>query len=712
MFFLNFFSRNFLILQIIFSFFCGEILAKKSPSPEILKNNSENNILPKITITATNENQDGYKAESQASSTRTNKILRDIPQTINVVSQQQIGDQNIVNMEQATLYIPSVNIQQGEGNRDQISIRGNSSTADFFIDGARDDMQYFRDFYNIEKVEFLNGPNALAFGRGGAGGLVNRVSKFADGIKKRQIILSGGSFENRRLQTDLSEKINDKLSLRFNGFYEKSRTFRDYGNLERFGFNPTGTIVLGKNTDIKFGYEHFYDNRFNDRGVPSKNGEPLKTSTSKFFGNPNENDSENKLDSVFATINHEFQNQLQLKNYTRFTQYSKFYKNVFASGEVGASNKFNLSAYNNSQERKNFTNQTDLTKKFEAFSLKHLALFGTEITHQDSSASRLSGYFNNKNTSLAISIFDDINLTPITYRRASSDANNNSNVTVLGSYLQDQITFNEHFELTAGLRLDSFDIKLENKNTGQNFKRRDNFISPKVGLVFKPQKNLSIYSSYSTSYLPSAGDQFSSLDAKSKSLKPEKLQNYEIGTKWDITEKFNFNTAIFQLDRTNSRANDPSGSGYYVLTGSSKIRGFETSATGEISKKFEVVASYSHLDARISSDTADAKKGNKLALTPSNKIALWNKYKFSPELSFGLGFIKQSSQYSAVDNKVKLKGFNRFDSAIFYKIDEKIRAQINVENIFNKKYFLTAHNNNNLQFGSTRAFKASLNMEF
>ena len=522
MFFSNFFTRNFLILQIIFSFFCTEILAKKSPSPEILKNNYEKNILPKITITATNQNQNGYRAESTNSSTRTNQILRDIPQTINTVSQQQIRDQNIVNMEQATLYIPSVNIQQGEGNRDQISIRGNTSTADFFIDGARDDMQYFRDFYNIEKVEFLNGPNALAFGRGGAGGLVNRVSKFADGIKKRQIILSGGSFENRRLQTDLSEKINDKLSLRFNGFYEKSQTFRDYGNLERFGFNPTGTIVLGKNTDIKFGYEHFYDNRFNDRGVPSKNGAPLKTSASKFFGNPNENDSENKLDSVFATVNHEFPNQLQLKNYTRFTQYSKFYKNVYANSEVDANNKFKLSAYNNSQERKNFTNQTDITKKFEAFSLKHLALFGTEITRQDSSASRLSGYFNNKDATLPISIFDDINLTPISYRRTSSDINNNSNVVVLGTYLQDQIAFNEHFELTAGLRFDSFDIKLENKNTGQNFKRRDNFISPKVGLVFKPQKNLSIYSSYGTSYLPSAGDQFNSLDAKSKFLKPEK----------------------------------------------------------------------------------------------------------------------------------------------------------------------------------------------
>jgi catecholate siderophore receptor len=418
MFFSNFFRRNFLIGQIIFSFFCAEIFAKTSPSPEFLKNNSANNILPKITITATNENQDGYKAENVTSSTRTNKILRDIPQAINAVSQQQIRDQNIVNMEQATLYIPSVNIQQGEGNRDQISIRGNSSTADFFIDGARDDMQYFRDFYNIEKVEFLNGPNALAFGRGGAGGLVNRVSKFADGVKKRQIILSGGSFENRRFQTDLSEKINENLSLRFNGFYEKSQSFRDYGNLERFGFNPTGTIVLGKNTDVRFGYEHFYDNRFNDRGVPSKNGEPLKTSASKFFGNPNENDSENKLDSVFATINHEFQNQFQLKNYTRFTKYSKFYKNVYASGEVGSNNQFNLSAYNNSQERKNFTNQTDLTKKFEAFSLKHLALFGTEITHQDSSSSRFSGYFNNKNATLPISIFDDINLTPITYSRA------------------------------------------------------------------------------------------------------------------------------------------------------------------------------------------------------------------------------------------------------------------------------------------------------
>lgn len=682
--------------------------------------------LPQVRVTAksikTAGDVDGYKTGSTRSSTRTDTPLLNVPQSISVVTQDQIRDQNISSMAEAVRYVPGVNIQQGEGNRDQMTIRGNVTTADFFIDGARDDVQYFRDFYNIDRVEFLKGPNAMAFGRGGSGGVVNRVSKVADDEQRRKIVASGGSFNNRRFEVDLGDKVNDKFSLRLNTMYEKSGTFRKYGDLERHGFNPTATLKLNKETDIKFGYEHFSDNRFNDRGVPSSNGGVYKTNPrNSFFGNPNENEASAKIDSGYATITHKFNPKLQLTNYTRYTQNSKFYQNTYASSPVNTAGNLRISAYNDEQERNNFTNQTDLVQKFATGSIAHTALIGGEVSRQNSQTLRKTGFFNNNAETELVSANNPISSTPITYRTRTNnrDNNNSSEVKVYGLYVQDQIEINKYLQITAGVRYDKFEVDLFNKNINTNFNRTDNLISPRAGIVLKPKDSVSIYSSYSVSYVPSAGDQFNSLNASSQALKPEKLDNYEIGAKWDVNPRFNLSAAIYQLDRTNTRANDPNNAGLLVLTGESRTRGLELAATGKITDKWQVIGGYAHQDAVITSastaaagTTSSATAGKKVGLVPHNTFSLWNKYDLDSKWAAALGVVSQSHQYAAVDNAVKLKGFTRFDGAAYYQINASYRAQLNIENIFDRGYVQTAHNNNNIQQGSPRAFKVSLVANF
>ena len=525
--------------------------------------------LPQVTVTAEavkDGDVDGYKTGTSRSSTRTETPLLDTPQAISVVTQDQIRDQNITSVAEAIRYVPGFNIQQGEGNRDQLTIRGNSTSADFFIDGARDDVQYYRDFYNIDRIEFLKGPNAMAFGRGGSGGLVNRISKTADDTQRRRLIASGGSFNNRRFEADLGDKVNNKLSVRLNTMYEKSGTFRKYGDLERYGFNPTATLKLDKATDIKFGYEHFSDQRFNDRGIPSSNGLAYKINPSNsFFGNPDENKAEAQIDSGYATITHQFNSNLQLKNYTRYTQNSKFYQNVYAASSITSAGSLTLAAYNDEQERNNFTNQTDLTQKFETGSIHHTALIGSEIARQDSKVLRQSGFFNNTSSTQTVSISNPISYTPITYRTSGSDNYNSSKIRVYAAYLQDQVDINKYLQLTGGVRYDNFAIDLLNKRTNQTSQRTDHLISPRAGIVLKPQESVSIYTSYSVSYLPSAGDQFNSLAASSASLKPEELKNYEIGSKWDVNPRLNLSAAIYQLDRTNTRDNNHSNDNTYAF---------------------------------------------------------------------------------------------------------------------------------------------------
>ncbi len=707
------------IITLSASSFAAEIKNKESISNKVTQ-------LPKIIVTADSSEQlssgaiDGYKTGATRSSTRTDTRLLDIPQSISVVTQDQIRDQNITSIGEAIRYTPGITLHQGENNRDQVIIRGNSSSADFFVDGARDDVQYFRDIYNIDRVEILKGPNAMAFGRGGSGGLINRVSKTADGNRIRQVTLQGGSFDNRRASTDIGDKVNDKLSLRLNAVYEKSGTFRQFGNLERYGVSPTATISLGDNTDLKVGYEHFHDSRFNDRGIPSQNGTAYKTNPSTFFGNPNLNNSDATINSEFATLSHEFSPTLKIRNYTRYTDNVKFYQNVYVAGSVNSStNNLNISAYNNAVKRQNFTNQTDITKKFSTGSFSHTALIGAEIAKQNSQAFRNTGFFNNTSTTTSVSASNPITLTPITFRQSATDADNTSEVNIYAGYIQDQVDISKYLQLTAGLRYDIFEMKFHNDRTNQDFSRTDGLFSPRAGIVLKPQDNLSIYTNYSVSYLPSSGDQFSTLTAQTQALRPEKIQNYEIGTKWDVTQKLNLSAAIYQLDRTNTRAPNPANPTVdFILTGATRTRGVEFSSTGKITDKWQIIAAYAYQDAIIlkpvAASTAGATipAGNKVALVPKSMKSLWNKYDLTEAFAAGLGIINQSNQYAAVDNSVKLKGFTRFDGALYYKINPSYRLQLNAENLLGTKYIQTADGNNNLQPGSPRAVKVSLIANF
>jgi len=674
--------------------------------------------LPKVVVTANQDDGgvEGYRAGLSRSSTKTDALLIDAPQAISVVTGQQIRDQNITSMQEAARYVAGVNVQQGESNRDQVTIRGNVTTADFFIDGARDDVEAFRDFYNVERVEFLKGPNALAFGRGGSGGAINRVLKTADGVNRKQLILTGGSFDNKRMQADIGGKVNDDVALRFNTMYENSGTFRQNGDMERYGFNPTITFKISKETKLEAGYEHFSDMRFNDRGLPSKDGDVVKINERTFVGNADENKAETKSDAVYAILNHSLDKNTKIRFLSRYNWQYKFYQNVYANGAVNAAGDFNLAAYNNRTKRESFTNQFDFTKKFELLGAKHTGLLGGEITHQESDNLRQTGYFNNVATGAAISIFNPISRAPITYRQSAADNDYSSTVNVGAIYAQDQIELSKKWQIIAGLRYDRFEIDANNNRNNVTYNRQDDLISPRAGLIFKPQENISLYSSYSTTYLPAAGDQFATLTSATALLKPEKMENYEIGSKWELSDKLDLAAALYILDRKNSRVNDPNNAGFFIASGSSRTRGIELSGNGKISDKWQIILSYAMQDAKVTSATSTssftAAKGKVLGLTPRHTIALWNKYDFTNKFAAGLGTIYQSTQYTSVDNSVKLRGFTRFDGAAYYKINKQYRAQLNIENLFNRRYIATAHNNNNIQPGSTRAFKVSLIADF
>ena len=229
-------------------------------------------------------------------------------------------------------YVPGAGMAQGEGNRDTIILRGNSSTSDFFVDGVRDDVEYFRDLYNLDRVEVLKGPNAMIFGRGGAGGVVNRVTRQANWDTVREVSLQGGSWDNRRATFDLGDGVTDTFAARVTGMYEDSDSYRDGVELERKGVNPTFAFEPRRCHGAPPLVRVLRLRPHADRGIPSLDGRPFQTDESTFFGDPTQSPTNATVNQGSIVIDHAFNDNVKLRNRTLYADYDKFYQNVFPGG--------------------------------------------------------------------------------------------------------------------------------------------------------------------------------------------------------------------------------------------------------------------------------------------------------------------------------------------------------------------------------------------
>jgi catecholate siderophore receptor len=644
-------------------------------------------------------------------STKTSTPLIDIPQSISVVTQDLIRDQAMQSMADVVRYVPGITMAQGEGHRDAPVIRGNATTADFYVNGVRDDVQYYRDLYNVESVEAVKGANALTFGRGGGGGVINRVTKDAQFFPIREISLLGGTFGNKRFATDFGQSINDTFAFRINGMYENSDSFRHYVNLERYGISPTLTIKASDQTQVRLRYEYFDDGRTVDRGIPSFGGRPSGAHRSTFFGNPDVSYATAGVNLGAVTVEHQA-GLLNLRNSTVIGDYDKFYQNVFP-GAVDASQTFvSISGYSNATQRRNIFNQTDVTGVLRTGSIVHTVLMGTEFGRQRSDNFRNTAFFNGTATSISVPFADPTTNAPVAFRQSATDADNFATNDVASVYVQDQVALSRYVQVVGGLRYDYFNIDFHNNRNNENLKRQDRMASPRAGIVIKPIAALSLYGSYSVAYLPSSGDQFSSLTATSQTLKPEKFTNYEVGAKWDVHRYLSLTTAVYRLDRTNTTSRDPNDPSRTVQTGSHRTNGYELGVNGNLTRRWRVVGGYAYQDALVTSETTAAPRGARVALVPHHTFSLWNNYRILPRLGMGLGVIHQDDMFAGIDNTVRLPSFTRADLAAYFTLTEMVRLQANVENLFDRTYYATAHSNNNIMPGYARAVRIGLVARF
>jgi len=652
-----------------------------------------------------------YGVSSISTATKTLTPLRDIPQSISVVTKEQIRDQSMSSVADVVAYVPGITAHQGENNRDQLVIRGNNTSADFFLNGVRDDVQYFRDLYNVERVEALKGPNSMMFGRGGGGGVINRVTKEAGFSSLREITLQGGSFANKRFTGDFDQPLGNKFAFRVNGLYENSDSFRQGVDLERYGVNPTATLILGPKTAVKLSYEHFYDKRVADRGIPSFRGRPVNVPIETFFGNANNSTAWARVNLTSASVDHQA-GRFNIRNRTMFGDYDRFYQN-YVPVAVTPNKKFvSISAYNNSTKRRNLFNQTDVTFTASTGSIRHNFLAGAEVGRQLTDNFRRTGLFNNTATSILAPLSNPTIDTPVTFRQNATDANNHIRTNLAATYVQDQVEINRYLQVVTGVRFDYFDLNFHNNRNNQELRRIDRLVSPRAGVIVKPLTELSVYANYSIAYLPSSGDQFSSLTTITQQVKPEKFSNYELGAKWDIRRNLALTTAVYRQDRTNTRATDPNDPARILQTGSQRTNGYEFGLNGRFTSKWSVTGGYAYQDAFITSATISAAKGAQVGLVPHHSFSLWNNYKVLPKLGLAMGIIHRSDMFASVDNTVVLPEYTRADAGVFFSFNERWRLQANLQNLFDTNYYLNADGNNNISPGAPRGARVALIARF
>lgn len=684
----------------------------------------------------------GYTVQRSNTATRTDTPLVDVPQSITVVGQQQIRDLAIQSMAEAVRYVPGIGITQGEGNRDGLVFRGNSSTADLFVDGMRDDVQYYRDTYNIDRIEAFKGPNAMIFGRGSPGGLLNRVTKVADGTTLREAGVQVGSNEKRRVTADVGQALAGDAAFRVTAVYEDSGSYRDDASVQREGINPTLALALGDATRVTLGYEFFHDERTADRGIPSQPSPfegtryPVETDPSTFFGDPDGSPARVDVHAFNALVEHRFDSGLVLRNRTRYADYDKLYRNVFPGAVNASTATVQLSAYDNATQRENLFNQTDLVFEATTGAVTHTLLAGAEFGRQESANLRQSGSFvlgpgspclNSSATGRAGSCTVPLAAPNVRAQvvyannstNGSGDARNSGVARIAALYLQDQIEFSPQWQAILGVRFDRFDLDFTDLRNGvsdanRNLSSSDDLLSPRVGLVYKPLANASLYASYGVTYLPRSGEQLSSLSASAQALDPEEFENLEVGAKWDVSDRLSASMAFYRLNRSNAAVTDPVDPTRQILLAgdSQRVDGAELSLAGNITDAWSVIASYAYQDARTIMAVGSTPAGRVLPQTPEHTAGLWSRYDFSPRWGVGLGAIYRDRSFASISNEVTLKSYTRYDAAVFYRVNDRMEAQLNVENLFDKTYFPSAHSDSNITPGAPRAAYLSLALKF
>ncbi|CAG8872272.1 TonB-dependent receptor [Pseudomonas fluorescens] len=665
-------------------------------------------------------NEQSYMSTESRSALKIDAPLRDIPQTVNVVPQSVIKDQGAQSMEDVLKNVPGIGLSNGDGQRDQVTIRGFSAIGDMYIDGIRDDALYFRDLSNVERVEVIKGPAAVLYGRGSSGGLINSISKTPNFAPKQEVGVSVGSEGEKRTQFDAGwadQQQGDK-AFRVTGALENSDTFRDDGYIDRKAIAPSAYFKLSDDLELNLGASYLYDKRLIDFGIPARGDRPVDVDRDKRFGaaDPDDDYTRSEVFSFTAGVDYRINDDFSLSNTSRYYHYDLDRNNTLADSSptrfVTAPNGellVKLNRGNVQRKEDGWFNQTELNQRAVLAGMNHNLLYGVELGRQVKDQS----VFSQSNVA-RVPVYRDA-LVDVPFQANRQTAKGTNTQDTAGFYVQDLIELAPKWKALVGVRYDVFDQEYADDLTNSELSRTDTTWSPRIGLVYQPDQVQSYYVSVSRSYQPSA--EMFALSTTNQDLEPEETTNFEIGGKWDLLDnRLALTAALFRLERTNMKTSDPANPTKLVLAGEQRTDGLELTASGQLSDKWQVYAGYAFLDAEITKSNSFtngvANEGQVPTLTPRHSANLWLVRSLTQTWRVGMGANYVDDRYTALDNNVVMPAYTTVDAALLYNLPKWDMA-LRLRNVFDKDYYASAHGSVDLITpGAPRTLELSTNYRF
>ena len=621
-------------------------------------------VLPELSISATEAEADDPRVKDVTTATRTSTPARYVPQAIDSVKTSNVLDYGINSLGEALSGIPNVS-STADTRFDSLRIRGFDASNDFYLDGIRDDSQYVRDLHNIERIEVLKGPAAVLYGRGSQGGIINRVSKMPQFGRQSSIQAQGGSEDFRSLYADLSTDPSDTISLRLNMGNEDKNSFRDHvsGNRQLFAPSMSWQITPDLNWLVQYEYSRY--NRTPDRGIPSINGRPADVSRGTSYGGKNDY-IDDKTQNLRSRLSYELSENWQLRHTLGVFKLDSEFENTYLTGYNPITNRVDRQSWQQDMSTRNIFNNLEIEGGFDTFGLEHRLLTGLEIGSQRRDPKLFKAL-----SAPSVDLYNpDRNLRTTGAMPTFSDSH--TEVESQGLYVQDQIRFNDQWQVLAGLRYDRFDIESTNylKKTDRTEDRQSHSTSPRLGVVWTPLENHSFYASWTKTFSPVGGGLIGitpGAAGNTNDLSPELTKQKEIGVKSDwMGDRLSTTLAVYELELYNRRTKDPLNPTITLLSGLQRSRGIELTASGKLGGNWYMRGGIGLQDATVVKDNngLEGKRINGVAKRNGSLFITWK-----PEMGWyaetGLTLVGQ--RYADNMNTTVLPGYGRWDALAGYR---------------------------------------------
>jgi iron complex outermembrane recepter protein len=637
-----------------------------------------------LEIVVTGNEETGYRVPDASTATRTDTPIRDLPFSVEVVPDEVIEDQRALRLTEALRNVSGVALTSTSGNRNEytINIRGFSGLENQFKDGFSENSYANRTFVelsNIERIEVLKGPASGLYGRADPSGAIGLITKKPLPFPYYATEFTAGSYDFYRPTLDLSGPLNQSRNLmyRLNLAYENAGSFRNFVESERYFAAPSLAWNISPDTTLTLQGEYIDDTRTYDRGLVAIGDRVANIPISRYLGfPPSLNEVHQRRGTAF--LDHRFSENLSLRSAFRATFAEEEGTSTEANELLPDNRTLTLTTYRGYQYYETYAFRTDLIGKFTTGSIQHTALLGLDLSRQFT-----DGFFESGDAG-SIDIFNPVYESTIPPLERTFDSK--TEIDTVGVYLQDQITLAENLKLLLGGRLDFIDTKDTDNFTDASTSQSDRAFSPRVGIVYQPIPDISLYANFSQSFLPNSGR-----SANNSPFDPERGTQYEVGVKADLLGgRLSSTLAFYQITKTNVLTTDPNDDLFSVQTGEQRSRGIELDVAGEISPGWNIIASFAYIDAVITEDNTFP-VGNRLDNVPDYTASLWTTYRIQSGdlegLGFGAGVFFAGESQGDLENTFTLPAYAIVNAAIYYDRGN-FRAALNFKNLFDTEYFV------------------------